>query len=70
MASKQPKEFYVTKPKPFGNGARLEAFKKHINKEMVIMTKEYWDKVKKEKEVSEKQHRKNCKEYAEQVEIN
>ena len=64
MAREEPKEFYVAKPSEFGNGAKLKAYKKYINKEMVIMTKEYWDKVNKEKKVSDNDTDKNDKKMA------
>ena len=41
MVKEKPKNFYISKPKSFGNGARLKAYKDHINKEMVIMKKDY-----------------------------
>lgn len=40
MSREKPKELYISKVSRFGNGAKLKAFKKHINKEMIIMTKE------------------------------
>jgi len=39
MARKKPSDLYKAKPTKFGNGARLMAFKTHINQEMVIMTR-------------------------------
>jgi len=57
MVRELPKDFYKAKPKNYGNGARLKAFKKHIGKEMIIMTKdkykEFMDETKKMKKISD-----------------
>jgi len=65
MASKLALDIYTAKPIKFGNGARLVAFKKHINKDMIIMTKKKYEELtstskfkdlsnKEEKEISKK----------------
>jgi len=48
MVKEFPRDVYRAKPMKFGNGARLKAYKTHINKEMVIMTREKYDKYMKE----------------------
>jgi ribosomal protein L35 len=75
MVKELPKDIYFSKPKSFGNGARLKAYKKHINEEMIIMTKKefdkmekiskkYWKSVMNSKPISEKQAEKNERELA------
>jgi len=52
-----------SKPVKFGNGAKLKAYKKHINEEMVIMTskkyEEFMKKIMESSEVSDKEMEKN-----------
>jgi len=43
MVKEFPRDVYRAKPVKFGNGARLKAYKTHINKEMVIMTREKYN---------------------------
>ena len=64
MVRELPKDFYFARPTKFGNGAKLKCYKKHIDKEMVIMTKEQWKKLKKKREISDKNFEKIEKEYA------
>jgi len=66
MSREKPKNFYIAKPNTFGNGAKLKAYKKHIDKEMIIMTKELWDK--KTKELWTKMRKKKSKPMSEKEE--
>jgi len=67
MAKEKPVDFYITRPTKFGNGAKLKAYKKHINKEMVVMSKEYFKKLKADAKASkfnDKEFDKNDKAWA------
>ena len=45
MSRERPKEFYICSPLPFGNGAKIKAYKKHIDKEMIVMTRDVLKKI-------------------------
>jgi|GEM_PF-5329672 len=52
MSREKAKDIYNAKPSIFGNGAKLKAYKKHIGKEMVIMTKDKFEEIKEKKKNS------------------
>jgi len=68
MSREEVKQIYTTKPKASGNGARLKSYKKHIDKDMVVMRKEFWDKVRKDKKISDKELNKIQEELADRWE--
>jgi len=70
MSREKPQDIYIAKPNTFGNGAKLKAYKEHKNKEMVIITKELWDKIRKQKPVSEKEEKEISKWIVDNYEIN
>ena len=45
MSKEKPKRIYKVKPQKFGNGAKLKSYKAHLEKDMIVMTKEYFDKL-------------------------
>jgi len=53
MSREKVKDMYVAKPTLFGNGAKLKAYKDHIGKEMIIMTKEKYNTLKVSKKMKQ-----------------
>jgi len=61
MAREKEKGMYIDKPKKYGNGAKLKAYKSHIGEEMVVMKKDFLKQIVKDvksgkiKEMSDKE---------------